>query len=140
MVAAEIALEGLGPVIADVESSSETSVTVLDESDIILFNRPGSELVGDSAADLPLVIALRDAPSGTDVIDDGPDGVERIYTADLVSDPDGSMVLAGISTDAAFAESDRWLRYATPDARVRDDPRPCNRIVVRASLGDPPRP
>ena len=47
VAAAEIALEGLGPVVADVESSSETSVTVLDESDVILFNRPGSELVGD---------------------------------------------------------------------------------------------
>ena len=133
MAAAEIALEGLGPVIADVESSSETSVTVLDESDIILFNRPGSELVGDSAADLPLVLALRDAPSGTDVIDDGPDGVERIYTADLVSDPEGSMVLAGISTDAAFARVGSLAAVATPDARVRDDRSPlrsrcCSRI------------
>ena len=110
VVAAQIALDGLASVVGSMESSTAASVTVVDGSNVILFQRPDDVTVGRVATNSGWFAELRRSGSRAVVVTNGPDGVRRIYTGERLSDPAGAVALAGIPTKVAYAEPAHWLR------------------------------
>ena len=110
VVAAQIALDGLASVVGSMESSTAASVTVVDGSNVILFQRPDDVTVGRVATNSGWFAELRRSGSQAVVVTKGPDGVRRIYTGERLSDPAGAVALAGIPTKVAYAEPAHWLR------------------------------
>ena len=87
VVAAQIALDGLASVVGSMESSSAASVTVVDEANVILFQRPDDVTVGRVATNSGWFAELRRSGSQAVVVTKGPDGVRRIYTGERLSEP-----------------------------------------------------
>ena len=140
VVAAQIALDGLASVVGSMESSTAASVTVVDGSNVILFQRPDDVTVGRVATNSGWFAELRRSGSQAVVVTKGPDGVRRIYTGERLSDPAGAVALAGIPTKVAYAEPAHWLRVRVRRAADRDPDRAGDRARVRAHLRDPPHP
>jgi signal transduction histidine kinase len=110
VVAAQIALDGLASVVGSMESSNNASITVVDGSNVILFQRPADLTVGRKVKDSGWFAELRRPGTRAVVVANGPDGVRRIYTGERLREPTGAVVLAGIPTKVAYAEPAHWLR------------------------------
>jgi signal transduction histidine kinase len=102
VAAAQIQLEGLAALLGDDTAGGNTAVAVFDRSNTLLFARPASDGVGRRLGDIDVLRALR-VPGDRVVVGDGPDGVERIYTGERLSEPIGGVAIAGVPTDVAYA-------------------------------------
>jgi signal transduction histidine kinase len=110
VVAAQIALDGLASVVGSAQSPSHASVMVVDGSDTVLFQRPAPEQTGRTLRDFSALDALRGRDGGAVVVTKGPDGTRQIYTGEQLSEPAGAVVIAGVPTDVAYDEPERWFR------------------------------
>ena len=110
-------------VIDDVESSSETSVTVLDESDVILF-QPTRKRARRETSTTPTVhwsVTCATHPVARMSSPMAPTACDGSTRRDLVSDPDGvDRARRDPDRRRRTQESDRWLRSRRPRARARD--------------------
>jgi signal transduction histidine kinase len=102
VAAAQIRLDGLAAVVGATAARPDTSVALFDEANTLLYQRPPSDAVGRRVGDLEVMRALRGPNAEEVVVGDGPDGVERIYTGERLSEPIGAVAIAGIPTDVAY--------------------------------------
>jgi signal transduction histidine kinase len=104
IVAAQIDLDGLAALVGTSASSTDGSVTLVDDENAVLYQRPAARgvAVGRAIADAGVVRALRGPDAGAIVVADGPDGVHRIYTGKRLIEPVGAIVVAGIPTSVAY--------------------------------------
>jgi signal transduction histidine kinase len=104
IVAAQIDLDGLAALVGATGSSGDGSVTLVDDQNAVLYQRPAQRgaVVGRRISDADVVRALRGADPSEVVIDDGPDDVRRIYTGARLVEPIGATVVAGIPTSVAY--------------------------------------
>jgi signal transduction histidine kinase len=114
VVAAEIAVGGLGALVDYARISEDANVTILDENDTVLFQTPEEpDLIGEGVGDSDVIRDVRGGEAQDGTVADGPDGVRRIYSAQELSEPGGATVVAGIPTRVAYEDSARSFRTRT---------------------------
>jgi signal transduction histidine kinase len=111
VVAAQIELDGLAALVGAGPASKHASVSLIDESNVLVLQRPvAPHAVGRPVGDARVVHELRRRAAGEVVVLDGPDGVRRIYTGERLAEPVGAIVMAGVPTKVAYESANRSFR------------------------------
>ncbi len=112
VVVAQISLRALADRLAPTNLPPGAALTLTDNNDRILFRYPDSlRWTGRRAneAQVGRGLAKTFTPSPA-VVAKGADGVQRVYTAAVLTPPAHAIVYAGISTKVAYAEATRQFR------------------------------